>query len=76
MNSRQAGELLFIFSQVQDKYMKLLPEGYVDELKKIADMSVYKSYDYEVPFLKQEFSEDTLLTLKKISERFWNDEEF
>lgn len=59
-------ELAFVFSQLRDEQLILVP----NEIKGIVgsdfDKDVFESFDAEKPFVEQELSEETLQFLSEI----------
>ena len=67
MNKQTRAELAFVFSQMHKKHLKLIPKEIRTEvMKEEKDMQVFKSFDIEKPFTKQNLSQDTLEILANI----------
>lgn len=67
MNKTTRAELAFVFSQLYKKHKKLIPKEIIEEVvNKEKDVEVYKSFDRDKPFTKQNLSVETLEILAEI----------
>ena len=66
MSSRVKTELAFAFLQMHKCHLKLVPKSLLEEIKTGLDKKLYKSFDKDKPFTKQNFSEETLEILVDI----------
>ena len=67
MNKQTRTELAFVFSQMHKKHLKLIPKDIRTEvMKEEKDMTLFKSFDFDKPFTKQNLSQETLEILADI----------
>ena len=67
MNKQTRAELAFVFMQMYKKHLQLVPKEILLDVKNgEKDSKVYKAFDYEKPFTKQNLSQETLEILADI----------
>jgi len=59
-------ELAFVFSQLRDEQLMLVPKEIQEIVSSDFDKEVFESFDAEKPFTEQELSEETLQILSEI----------
>ena len=59
-------ELAFVFSQLRDEQLILVPKEIQEIVSSDFDKEVFESFDAEKPFTEQELSEETLQILSEI----------
>lgn len=59
-------ELAFVFSQLRDEQLMLVPKEIQEIVSGDFDKEVFESFDAEKPFTEQELSEETLQILSEI----------
>ena len=59
-------ELAFVFSQLRDEQLILVPKEIQEIVSSDFDKEVFESFDEEKPFTEQELSEETLQILSEI----------
>lgn len=68
MNKKINTELAFVFSQLREEQLSLVPNEIQEMVANDFDEEVFNSFDSEKPFTEQELSEETLEILKEIFE--------
>ena len=66
MNKLTQAELAFVFSQLYDKHLEMVPQDLLEEVSKDIDGSLIAHLDPDKPFTKQDLSEETLEILASI----------
>ena len=66
MNKKINAELAFVFSQLQEKHLMLVPEEIQMVVSSDFDEETFNSFDSEKPFTEQDLSEETLEILIEI----------
>ena len=66
MDKKINAELAFVFSQLQEKHLILVPEDIQIAVASEIDSEVFERFDSEKPFTEQELSEETLEILTEI----------
>ena len=59
-------ELAFVFSQLYDKHLEMVPQDLLEEVSKDIDGSLIAHLDPDKPFTEQDISEETLEILASI----------
>lgn len=59
-------ELAFVFSQLRDEQLSLVPKEIQEIVSSDFDKEVFESFDVEKPFSEQDLSEETLQILSEI----------
>ena len=75
MNSQVKAELMFIFSQLHTKHLKMIPSDIIKDAQNGFDEIVFFNFDKSKPFLDQNISEETLEILDNIFSKI-PDEDF
>lgn len=66
MNKKINAELAFVFSQLREEQLLLVPKEIQEVVSSDFDEEVFCSFDPEKPFTEQELSEETLELLNEI----------
>lgn len=66
MNKLTQAELAFVFSQLYDKHLEMVPQDLLEEVSKDIDPSQISHLDPDKPFTEQDLSEETLEILASI----------
>lgn len=66
MDKKINAELAFVFSQLQEKHLMLVPEEIQVAVASEIDREVFDRFDSEKPFTEQDLSEETLEILTEI----------
>lgn len=66
MDRKINAELAFVFSQLRDEQLVLVPKEIQEIVARDFDKEVFESFDEEKPFTEQELSEETLQILSEI----------
>ena len=66
MDKKINAELAFVFSQLQEKHLMLVPEEIQVAVASEIDREVFVRFDSEKPFTEQDLSEETLEILTEI----------
>ena len=68
MDKKIKAELVFAFSQLTANQLKNIPEEILKEVSTDYDETVYNNFEQDVPFTRQELSEETMEILLKLFE--------
>lgn len=66
MDRKINAELAFVFSQLRDEQLVLVPKEIQEIVARDFDKEVFESFDEEKPFTEQFLSEETLQILSEI----------
>jgi hypothetical protein len=66
MKKLTQAELAFVFSQLYDKHLEMVPQDLLEEVSKDIDGSLIAHLDPDKPFIEQDLSEETLEILASI----------
>jgi hypothetical protein len=66
MNKKINAELAFVFSQLREEQLLLVPREIQEVVSSDFDEEVFCSFDPEKPFTEQELSEETLELINEI----------
>lgn len=66
MNKKINAELVFVFSQLREEQLLLVPREIQEVVSSDFDEEVFCSFDPEKPFTEQELSEETLELINEI----------
>ena len=68
MDKKIKAEIVFAFSQLTANQLKNIPEEILKEVSTDYDETVYNNFEQDVPFTRQELSEETMEILLKLFE--------
>ena len=66
MDEKIKAELAFVFSQLYNEHIEMIPKKLLIEVMKSFDEETFNRLDPDKPFTKQELSEETLQILADI----------
>lgn len=66
MNKLTQAELAFVFSQLYENHLEMVPQDLLEEVSKDIDSSLISHLDPDKPFTEQDLAEETLEILASI----------
>ena len=72
ISSKVATELLFIINQFPYSQKNTIPKEFIEVLEQKHDDSYLTTFNKNIPFTKQNFSDETMQILKLVYEKYLN----